>query len=287
MLVVDVGVLPRGGHRGDVLPEGGKEGEFGRPLFEKDIRNRSTSTIGCKASAAGRASKPRGTRNSSAASTTKKKPQRGSVYSKAMADATHTTKTRIDDGLLRELAAAHGIGTTFRGWDGVERPVSGSTLRGVLTALGVPADGPAELQAPAGRPGWRPGGASCRRWSWHGKGRKSTSLSMRPTAAGQRLDHRRGRQQARSGPAGTATSRPTSTASSPAARLSPSRPPGPGLAHPVCRRGRRIAECPLMVTPNGWVPPAAGRTAELGPDGAALFRAVLTLLGDRRLRRPR
>lgn len=63
-----------------------------------------------------------------------------------MADATHHENVNIDDGLLRELAAANGIGTTFRGWDGLERSVTGSTLRGVLAALGVPANGPGELR---------------------------------------------------------------------------------------------------------------------------------------------
>lgn len=66
-----------------------------------------------------------------------------------MADETHH-ENEIEDQLLRELAAAHGIGTTFRGWDGVERAVSGGTLHGVLAALGVPANGPEELQRSLG-----------------------------------------------------------------------------------------------------------------------------------------
>ena len=41
--------------------------------------------------------------------------------------------------LLRELASAHGVGTSYWGWDGVERSVADGTLRGVLAALGVPA----------------------------------------------------------------------------------------------------------------------------------------------------
>ncbi|WP_427007614.1 4-alpha-glucanotransferase [Pseudarthrobacter sp. H2] len=67
-----------------------------------------------------------------------------------MADATNHENETIEDQLLRELAAAHGIGTAFRGWDGVERAVSGTTLYGVLAALGVPANGPDELQRSLG-----------------------------------------------------------------------------------------------------------------------------------------
>ncbi|MDQ0821069.1 4-alpha-glucanotransferase [Arthrobacter sp. V1I7] len=63
-----------------------------------------------------------------------------------MADATEQGNTDIGSGLLRELAAAHGVGTMFRGWDGAERSVPDGTLRGVLTALGVPAGGPDEMQ---------------------------------------------------------------------------------------------------------------------------------------------
>ena len=46
---------------------------------------------------------------------------------------------------LLELARAHGVDTSIRGWDGVERTVQAETLRGVLTALGVPAGSPEEL----------------------------------------------------------------------------------------------------------------------------------------------
>ncbi|MGY2746613.1 4-alpha-glucanotransferase [Pseudarthrobacter sp. O4] len=63
-----------------------------------------------------------------------------------MADGTHHDNTHIEGGLLRELAAAHGVGTTFRGWDGVERSVPDSTLQAVLAALGVPAHGAEEMQ---------------------------------------------------------------------------------------------------------------------------------------------
>ncbi|AOT04563.1 4-alpha-glucanotransferase [Arthrobacter sp. U41] len=48
--------------------------------------------------------------------------------------------------LLRELAATHGVGTSYRGWDGAERSVTDSTLRGVLAALGVPAGGADEME---------------------------------------------------------------------------------------------------------------------------------------------
>lgn len=40
---------------------------------------------------------------------------------------------------LRELAARHGVATSFYGWDGQHREVSESTLRSVLAALEVPA----------------------------------------------------------------------------------------------------------------------------------------------------
>ncbi|HET9348712.1 MAG TPA: 4-alpha-glucanotransferase, partial [Arthrobacter sp.] len=48
--------------------------------------------------------------------------------------------------LLRELASAHGVGTSYWGWDGVERSVADGTLRGVLAALGVPAGEPDEME---------------------------------------------------------------------------------------------------------------------------------------------
>jgi 4-alpha-glucanotransferase len=62
-----------------------------------------------------------------------------------MADGTQHESADNADG-LQELAAAHGVGTTFRGWDGVEQLVSGKTLRLVLAALGVPASGPEEIR---------------------------------------------------------------------------------------------------------------------------------------------
>lgn len=50
------------------------------------------------------------------------------------------------DPLLRELAAAHGVATSYWGWDGVERAVAARTLRQVLNALGVAADGPGQIR---------------------------------------------------------------------------------------------------------------------------------------------
>lgn len=50
------------------------------------------------------------------------------------------------DALLRELAAAHRVGTSYWGWDGVERSVAADTLRQVLTALGVASSGPEEIR---------------------------------------------------------------------------------------------------------------------------------------------
>ncbi|MGO4227552.1 4-alpha-glucanotransferase [Arthrobacter sp. YAF34] len=50
------------------------------------------------------------------------------------------------DALLCELAAAHGVGTSYWGWDGVQRSVAAGTLRSVLAALGVPATEAEEQQ---------------------------------------------------------------------------------------------------------------------------------------------
>ncbi|WP_445154392.1 4-alpha-glucanotransferase [Arthrobacter sp. Hor0625] len=50
------------------------------------------------------------------------------------------------DPALRELAAAHGVGISYRGWDGLERPVAAGTLRRVLGALGVAADSPGHVR---------------------------------------------------------------------------------------------------------------------------------------------
>ncbi|HEX9228006.1 MAG TPA: 4-alpha-glucanotransferase, partial [Arthrobacter sp.] len=63
-----------------------------------------------------------------------------------MADGMHHDSTPGTSALLRELAAAHGVGTSYWGWDGVERSVPDSTLRGVLAALGVPAADAAAIE---------------------------------------------------------------------------------------------------------------------------------------------
>ncbi|MCB5293802.1 4-alpha-glucanotransferase [Arthrobacter sp. SO3] len=63
-----------------------------------------------------------------------------------MADGMDQDDTTSSAALLRELAAAHGVGTTYWGWDGVERSVADRTLRGVLAALGVPAGEADEMQ---------------------------------------------------------------------------------------------------------------------------------------------
>lgn len=63
-----------------------------------------------------------------------------------MADPTHHDDAHLAGGLLHELAAAHGVGTSYWGWDGVERSVPASTLHGVLAALGIPSHGTEEMQ---------------------------------------------------------------------------------------------------------------------------------------------
>ena len=53
-----------------------------------------------------------------------------------MTDGVHDDNGPSAAVLLRELAAAHRVGTTYWGWDGVERSVADSTLRGVLASGG-------------------------------------------------------------------------------------------------------------------------------------------------------
>ncbi|MHA7223057.1 4-alpha-glucanotransferase [Arthrobacter sp. RHLT1-20] len=75
-----------------------------------------------------------------------------------MTDGMHHNNAPGTAALLRELAAAHGVGTSYWGWDGVERAVSDATLQSVLAALGVPAAGAEELErslAEAGLAPWR------------------------------------------------------------------------------------------------------------------------------------
>jgi 4-alpha-glucanotransferase len=62
-----------------------------------------------------------------------------------MAEHTEQNQHGVDE-LLMKLARAHGIGTTFQGWDGREQTVSAGTLRKVLSALGVAAGSPQETQ---------------------------------------------------------------------------------------------------------------------------------------------
>src|SRR6478609_9979642 len=57
-----------------------------------------------------------------------------------------TGDTDTADALLRELAAAYGVDTSYWGWDGVQRSVAAGTLQDVLAALGVPANGPQDQQ---------------------------------------------------------------------------------------------------------------------------------------------
>ncbi|WP_457965117.1 4-alpha-glucanotransferase [Arthrobacter sp. D1-29] len=45
----------------------------------------------------------------------------------------------VDSHLLQRLADAHGVGTSFQGWDGLPHSVAPETLIKVLAALGVPA----------------------------------------------------------------------------------------------------------------------------------------------------
>ncbi|GAB3525267.1 4-alpha-glucanotransferase [Arthrobacter monumenti] len=64
-----------------------------------------------------------------------------------MGDATGQDLT--DDGngrLLRQLAEANGISTTFKGWDGTGQNVDAQTLRKVLAALGVTAETDEDVQ---------------------------------------------------------------------------------------------------------------------------------------------
>ncbi|HET7415418.1 MAG TPA: 4-alpha-glucanotransferase [Arthrobacter sp.] len=61
-----------------------------------------------------------------------------------MAEQTGQNPHPADEPLMK-LARAHGIGTTFQGWDHREQTVSTQTLRKVLSALGVPAGSQREI----------------------------------------------------------------------------------------------------------------------------------------------
>jgi len=52
-----------------------------------------------------------------------------------------------DPLLLQQLADAHGVGTSFQGWDGLPHAVAGTTLIKVLAALGVQADTDQHIEA--------------------------------------------------------------------------------------------------------------------------------------------
>jgi len=53
----------------------------------------------------------------------------------------------VDPHLLQQLADAHGVGTSFQGWDGLPHSVAESTLIKVLAALGVQADTNQHIEA--------------------------------------------------------------------------------------------------------------------------------------------
>ncbi len=53
----------------------------------------------------------------------------------------------VDPALLQQLADAHGVGTTFQGWDGLPHTVAAATLIKVLHSLGVQAHTNQQIQA--------------------------------------------------------------------------------------------------------------------------------------------
>src|SRR5690349_13358680 len=53
----------------------------------------------------------------------------------------------VDPHLLQQLADAHGVGTSFQGWDGLPHSVAEGTLVKVLGALGVPAHSNEQIRA--------------------------------------------------------------------------------------------------------------------------------------------
>lgn len=65
----------------------------------------------------------------------------------AGAAAAGTARPDVDPHLLQRLADAHGVGTSFQGWDGLPHTVAGETLIKVLAALGVEADTNQHIEA--------------------------------------------------------------------------------------------------------------------------------------------
>ncbi|HKU01299.1 MAG TPA: hypothetical protein VJQ80_00630 [Arthrobacter sp.] len=57
------------------------------------------------------------------------------------------TPGRVDPHLLQQLADAHGVGTSFQGWDGLPHSVAEATLIKVLAALGVEAHTNEQIEA--------------------------------------------------------------------------------------------------------------------------------------------
>lgn len=63
------------------------------------------------------------------------------------AAATRAAREPVDPHLLQQLADAHGVGTSFQGWDGLPHTVAEETLIKVLAALGVEAHTNAHIEA--------------------------------------------------------------------------------------------------------------------------------------------
>lgn len=57
-----------------------------------------------------------------------------------------TAAAEVDEGLLHRLAEAHGVGTTFWGFDGLQHTVAPDTLMKILAALGVHAESNADIE---------------------------------------------------------------------------------------------------------------------------------------------
>ncbi|NUP59906.1 MAG: 4-alpha-glucanotransferase, partial [Pseudarthrobacter sp.] len=70
-------------------------------------------------------------------------PPRPNVPADPPADA----REDVDPHLLQQLADAHGVGTSFQGWDGLPHSVADGTLVKVLAALGVEARTNGQIEA--------------------------------------------------------------------------------------------------------------------------------------------